>query len=113
MKTRATILVVRFLTWFLARLSDNPVVFEQNLETSMKTLDTLFGTSAVHKYLDGREAYLKEMISNAVLTGAVPDAKFMGGRLCEVKEFKDKLRAAHVYMQKIKRDALTKVQEKS
>lgn len=99
--------IVRFLTWFLARLSEEPKLFEQNLETSMKTLDRLWQTLAVHQYLDGREAYLRDSTVNAVLSGNVPDSKYFAGRLHEVQEFRAKLKAAHVYTAK-KRDALAK-----
>lgn len=93
--------IVKLLTWVLARNAPNPQVFEQQLETSMKTLDRLYQTSAVHKYLDEREAYLIQSTADAVVQeGRIPDPKYLAGRLRELRDFRDKLKAAHAYMRK-------------
>lgn len=104
MKAMVYSLVVRTLTWFLARLSDNPKLLEQNMDASMTTLELLWQTPAIHRYLDWREQMLREQTTEAVLNAQVPDAKFLGGRMKEIRELRDKLRAAHVYMERKRRE---------
>lgn len=94
--------LVRCLTWFLARLAPEPTVFAQQLETSMRALNALYGTTAVHMYLDGREAYLKEMIVQAVIEHKDVQADKAAGALHEIRNFKDKLKAAHAYCERLK-----------
>lgn len=105
MKMMIQLKVVKLLTWFLARLAPEPKKFAQNLETSMKTLEILWQTPAVHVYLDGREQYLKETIVEAFLNNNTPKADKMTGALHEIQTFRSKLKAAHSHG-KIKQDAL-------
>lgn len=100
--------VVRLLTWFLARLSPEPKLFDQNLETNMKALNALYGTMSVHSYLNGRDAYLREMLVEAVLSHKDVQADKTAGALYELKLFRDKMKAAHVYCERLKRETLTK-----
>ncbi len=73
----------------------------------MTALNALYGTSGVQKYLDNQETYLRNEIIKAFLDAKQPRAEFVAGRLHEVQLFRDKLKAAHVYVQGIKRDALS------
>lgn len=104
MKIVLNLLVVRCLTWFLARLAPEPKLYAQQLETSMRALNALYGTIAVHTYLDGREAYLKQMLVDGVLEHRVVQADKTAGALYEIRMFRDKLKAAHVYCEKLKKE---------
>lgn len=107
MKFMVQLQLAKLCNWLLARLAPNPIVYEQTLETTMTTLNALYGTSAVHKYLDSQETFLKSEIVKSFLDARQARAEFVAGRLYEVQLFRDKLKAAHMYVQGIKRDALS------
>lgn len=102
MENMLTLAVARSLTWLLARVSDDPKRVSAGLDVTMSTLNRLWQTQAVHEYLDGREQQLKDMTTEAVLRGQIPDSKFMAGRIAEIRALRDRLKAAHVYMEKLR-----------
>lgn len=75
----------------------------------MGVLAQMYELPAVHLYLDKQEQYLKDLITEDVVSGRMPEsayyARFMAGRLHEVRTFRDKLASAFAYHKK-KRETL-------
>jgi hypothetical protein len=92
--------IVKMFTWFLGLYAEDRKEMHQSLDATMYSLNMLYQTPAVHRYLDEREARLKDMMTAVLLSGKIPDTKFMAGRISEIREMRDKLKAAHVYVTK-------------
>lgn len=99
---------VKLLVWYLARLVDKPTSYPQTIEQEMGALAQMYELPAVQRYLDKQEAYLKDMIAEDVVTGRMPEsayyARFMAGRLHEIRLFRDKLASAFAFHQRRKKE---------
>jgi hypothetical protein len=93
--------LIRLLVWYLARLVDKPLRYEQTIDQELGALAQMYELPAVHRYFDKQEAYLKDLIAEDVVRGRMPEsayyARFMAGRLHEIQLFRDKLATAFAY----------------
>ena len=107
--------LVQFLVWSLAKLIEKPKGFEQTVEQEMGSLAQMYEMPAVQRYLDKQEVYLKDLIAEDVVSGRMPEtayyARFMAGRLHEIRLFRSKLSAAFAYSKR-KRDEKALAQAK-
>lgn len=108
--------LIRILVSCLSRLIDRPVSYQQTIEQEMGVLAQMHELPAVQRYLTNQETYLKDLISEDVVTGRMPEsayyARFMAGRLHEVRTFKDKLAAAWAYTQRKKHERALAIEKK-
>ena len=107
------------VVWWLSRLIEKPKKHQQSIEQEMGVLAQLYELPAIQRYFDKQEQYLIITIAEDVLGGRMPEsayyARFMAGRLHEIRLFRDKLATAFAYSKRKREEkkALTEAKKDS